>query len=131
MSPAAISALSALAGSAIGAFSTFATTWLTQHHQAYRERLQQDSKRREQLYGEFVDMTAQLYIEALSHGFEAEKVVLLDALISRMRLLAPLVTMTSADAVMAAIVPAHLAPNDRFDLEDEAAQAGVRAWPLG
>ena len=93
--------------------------------------MQQDSKRREQLYGEFVDMAAQLYIEALSHGFEAEKVVLLYALISQMRLLAPLVTMTSADAVMAAIVHAHLAPNDRFDLEDEAAQAGVRAWPLG
>ena len=122
MSPAAISALSALAGSAIGALATLATTWFTLQHQAERERVQQDGRRREQLYGEFVGMAAQLYIEALSHEFEAEKVVPLYALISRMRLFAPIATMTSADAVMTTIVHAYMAPNYRFGLVDEAAR---------
>lgn len=122
MNPASISALSALAGSAIGALATFATTWLTQHHQARTQRWQQESARRERLYGEFVDMAAQLYVEALSHAFEPEKVVPLYALISRMRLFAPLEAVQSASAVMGKIVEAYLAPNYEFDLRGEEAE---------
>jgi hypothetical protein len=44
-----ISALSALAGSAIGALATFATTWLTQHSQERATLLVQDRARRETL----------------------------------------------------------------------------------
>jgi HAMP domain-containing protein len=47
-----ISAFAALAGSAIGAFASFATTWLTQHQQERATRLTQEMSRRERLYGE-------------------------------------------------------------------------------
>ena len=45
--PATISAFSALAGSAIGALASLATTWLTQQHQDHRQRLEQEASRRE------------------------------------------------------------------------------------
>jgi len=53
MNPATLSALAALAGSAIGAFASFATTWLTQHHQDRAQRLAQKTARRERLFNEF------------------------------------------------------------------------------
>ncbi len=122
MNPATLSALSALAGSAIGALATFATTWLTQHQQNRAQRWLQESARRERLYGEFVDMAAQLYVHALSHEFEPDKVVPLYALISRLRLFAPNIAVQSADVVMDTIVEAYLAPNYEFDLRGDAAR---------
>ena len=45
-----ISALSALAGSVIGGFTSGVTTWLNQHSQARAERFAHDLGRREELY---------------------------------------------------------------------------------
>jgi hypothetical protein len=55
MTPACISALSALPGSAIGALASFVITWLTQHHQVHTQRLHQEASRREQLFGEYIE----------------------------------------------------------------------------
>ena len=55
MDAAYISAFAALAGSAIGTFASFATTWLTQHAQKRATRLAREMNPRERLYGEFVD----------------------------------------------------------------------------
>ena len=55
MDNAYVSALAALAGSAIGAIASFATTWLTQHGQARAQRVAQAIARREHLYSEFID----------------------------------------------------------------------------
>ncbi|GBD49843.1 hypothetical protein [Methylopila sp. Yamaguchi] len=49
-----ISALAALAGSAIGALASLDTTWLTKHAQERATLLVQDRARREALYGEFI-----------------------------------------------------------------------------
>ena len=51
MNPATISALSALAGSAIGALASVATTWLTHRHQGHMQRLMQEGSRRERVFG--------------------------------------------------------------------------------
>jgi hypothetical protein len=52
MDTAYISDFAALAGSVIGAFASFATTWLTQHQQGRATRLAQEMSRRKRLYGE-------------------------------------------------------------------------------
>ena|SRR5215813_10621294 len=49
-----ISAMAALAGSAIGAFASIATTWVVQHPQTRATQRAQDRARREALYGEFI-----------------------------------------------------------------------------
>ena len=65
MEAAYTSAFAALAGSAIGTFASFATTWLTQHAQERATRLAQEMSRRERLYGEFIDEASRLLADAM------------------------------------------------------------------
>ena len=55
MDAAYLSAFSALAGSAIGALSSLATTWLTQNAQSRLAHLNQQRTKREALYSDFID----------------------------------------------------------------------------
>jgi hypothetical protein len=70
MDAAYISAFAALAGSAIGALASFATTWLTQHQQERATRPAQEMSRRERLFGEFGDEASRLPADALTHHLE-------------------------------------------------------------
>ena len=70
MDSAYLSALSALAGSATGAFSSFATSWLTQYSQERTQRAAQAMARREHLYGEFIEEASKLYTDAISHELD-------------------------------------------------------------
>jgi hypothetical protein len=54
-----VSALSALAGSVIGGFTSGLTNWANQHSQARAERLAHDFSRREDLYRDFIDARSQ------------------------------------------------------------------------
>lgn len=60
MNPGYISALSAPAGSAIGALASFATTWMTQSFQDRTQRVTQTVSRRERLYSDFSDEASRL-----------------------------------------------------------------------
>jgi hypothetical protein len=84
------SAFAALAGSAIGAFASFATTWLPQHQQERATRLAQEMSRRERLYGEFIDEASRLLADALTHHLEEpSKMVPIYAVMGKLRLFAP------------------------------------------
>ncbi|GJE58104.1 hypothetical protein [Methylobacterium trifolii] len=81
------SALSALAGSAIGAMASFATTWLTQHSQVVATLLVQDRARREALYGEFIREASTLFGDASRHDLDdPAKLVNLHAIVNKIRL---------------------------------------------
>jgi len=60
-------ALAALAGSATGGLTSFASTWLTQHHQDRANRLSREKTRRRKLYKQFIDEASRLYADALAH----------------------------------------------------------------
>ena len=63
MDAAYISALAALAGSAIGGLTTFATSWTTQQAQARAQRVANEKEKREALFGKFLDEAAKLYAD--------------------------------------------------------------------
>jgi hypothetical protein len=108
MDAAYISAFAALAGSAIGAFASFATTWLTQHQQERATRLAQEMSRRERLYREFID-------EALTHHLEEpSKMVPLYAIMGKLRLFASPKVVARADEMMAHLVEIYDLPNADF-----------------
>jgi hypothetical protein len=101
MEAAYISAFAALAGSAIGASASFATTWLTQHAQQRAMRLEQEMSRRERLYGEFINEASRLIADALTHHLEdPSKMVVLYASMGKLRLFAPANVVGRADEVM-------------------------------
>ena len=112
MDPATISAVSALAGSGIGAMASVTTTWLTQHFQSRSQRLGQEGSRRERLFGEFVDQASQNYADGIVHEEldEPTKLVPLYATINKLRLFATPDTIRAAEEVLEGIVDNYHAP---------------------
>jgi hypothetical protein len=111
VNPAYLPALAALAGSAIGGLTSFASDWLTQQHQARANRLSRDKARRRKVYKQFIDEASKLYADALVHGLEVSALVSVYALVSRMRVLSSPAVIRKAEAVVRMIVETYLAPN--------------------
>jgi hypothetical protein len=108
-------AFAALAGSAIGGLTSFASAWLTQHRQDRAMRFSQDKARRQKLYKQFIDEASKLYADALVHdGSEVSALVNVYALVSRMRVLSSSAVVEKAEAVVSMIVDTYFAPNRTF-----------------
>jgi hypothetical protein len=58
MSTVYLPAIAALAGSAIGGLTSFASAWLTQYRQDRANRLSGEKARRQKLYKQFIDEAA-------------------------------------------------------------------------
>jgi len=116
-----ISAVFALAGSAIGALASFVTTWAAQVSQARAARRMQDRAHREALYGEFIQEASRLFVDAFEHELEdPTKLVHLYAIVSTIRLFGSPATLLEAEKVGAT----YFAPNKDVRLFAEIAPAG-------
>jgi hypothetical protein len=115
-----ISALAALAGSAVGGLTSFATSWLNQHKQTQTEQLSRDKRRRQALYKQFIEEAARLYADGLERqDAQLSTLVGIYAMTSRMRILSSQAVVDAADTVVQTIVEIYLAPNRSFtDLPD-------------
>lgn len=112
MNPAYLSALSALAGSAIGAIASLATTWLTQHAQTQAQHRSQLQTKREALYGDFIDEATRLFADAIEHDLtDAANLVRIVGLLNRLRLFAPAEVVTDAEAILATIIDTYESPS--------------------
>jgi len=112
MDVAYISALSALAGSVVGGFTSTVTTWLTQRAQARAGRVAQEMTRRQDLYRDFIMAASKTYGDALvSSEPQLPELVALYALISRMRVLSTPRTVACADKIMLIIIDTYYSPN--------------------
>lgn len=120
MNPATLSALSALAGSAIGALASLLTTWITQHHQDRVQRISQEYSRREHLFGDFIVQASKLYADALTHSMmDPSALVPLYAIKAQLGLFASAETSRRADEVLHLIVDTYFQPN--ADIHDRQA----------
>ena len=120
-----ISALSALAGSSIGALASLTTTWLTQHSQTRTTQRAQDRARREALYGEFIREASKLFADAFEHDLDdPAKFVQLYAIVSTIRLFGRPRTLEEAERVMGQIGAAYLAPNKELRLFGDITKVG-------
>ena len=112
MDPAYISALAALAGTAIGGLTSFATSWMTQHAQVKSERLAAERDKREFLYGRFLEEAAKLYVDASQNKRDDPAAMIsIYALANRIRLISSARVVESADALTRIIIDTYLAPN--------------------
>ena len=113
MQAAYISALAALAGSAIGGLTSFATSWTTQQAQARTQRAANEKDKREALFGRFLDEAARLYADALQNKREDAAALMIGiyALTNRIRLSSSARVVESADAIARIIMDAYLSPN--------------------
>lgn len=107
-----VSALAALAGSAIGGATSLGASWLTQRTQVKAEEVAHDIARREDLYTDFIEEASKLYADALEHDkADTSKLVRLYALVSRMRVRSLPAVIESADRVMQTIIETYFKPN--------------------
>ena len=112
MEAAYISAFAALAGTAIGGLTSFATSWTTQQAQARAQRLAAERDSRAALFGRFLDEAAKLYTDALQNRRdEISGLINIYALTNRIRLMSTEPVVENADTVCRIIVDAYLAPN--------------------
>ena len=113
MEAAYISALAALAGSAIGGLTSFATSWMTQQAQARTQRVANEREKREALFGRFLDEAAKLYADALQSKREDAAALMIGiyALTNRIRLSSSARVVESADTVARIIMDEYLSPN--------------------
>jgi hypothetical protein len=112
MDTAYISAFAALAGTAIGGLTSFATSWITQQAQARTQRIAAERDARAALFGRFLDEAAKLYSDALQNKRDdVTGLIGIYALTNRIRLVSSPRVIEAADTVTRIIVDAYLAPN--------------------
>jgi hypothetical protein len=126
MDTAYLSAISALAGSAIGGMTSLVASWLTQRVQFNAQQRAKDLSKREELYRNFIDEASRWYIDAFTHDEpELSNLVNLYALINKMRIVSSPGVVECADRVALVIIETYLAPNKSFPDVKELANANA------
>jgi hypothetical protein len=121
-----ITALAALAGAAIGGFTSVMASWLIHRAQAKEQRLTHYQFRRQDLYKEFIEQASKLYIHALQNDKpDVSGLVGLYAEVSRMRVLSSAAVVDSADQIVKRIINAYLEPNKTFPELRQMASSGL------
>jgi len=127
-----VSAMAAIAGSSVGAVTTFATTWLVQSNQLHSQQLGAERAKREMLYTDFIAEAAKRFTDSMSHQSETpEMLVVLAAFIGQMRLFCSPEVVTAAEQVGHAIVDSYIAPNRSLKELRDAFMDNARLDPLG
>ena len=127
MDPAYLSALSALAGATIGGLTSFATSWLTQRTQLRHAHREAEKSKLEALYSDFIAEAARLFGDALTHQTEEiTNLVLLYAMVERMRLVSDRTVIDAAVRVLDTIIETYLGPNRTLhEMMDYAHKGGM------
>jgi hypothetical protein len=115
MDTAYLSALAALAGTAVGGLTSFFGSWFGQSAQFKAQLFLQEKGRRQEKYRDFVEEASRLCIHALINDQpDLSKTIALYALVSRMRILSSPKVIEEADKVARLIVDSYPQPNKTF-----------------
>jgi hypothetical protein len=107
-----ISAMSAVLGSLVGGSATVATTWMTQRTLGKRKLLETEIKRREALYGDFINECSARVLDAFDHHLEKPETLLnAYALLNRIRLCASDAVLAEAKRIVEFIAEQYFSPN--------------------
>jgi hypothetical protein len=111
-----ITALAGVLGSVTGASAAIATTWIAQKSQTVRERAKWETRRRETLYGDFINEASRLIADAFDHTLDnPERLVKLYAILGRIRLVSSEAVLVAAEEVSDRIVKWYAEPNRKID----------------
>jgi len=103
-----ISALSALAGTFVGGFTSIITSLLGHRHQSKAEERLREKTERQALYKNFIQEASTLYIDALEHEqTEIPKFIGIYATINLMRILSSEKVIEEADKVLRMIIETY------------------------
>jgi hypothetical protein len=107
-----LTALSGVLGSLVGGSATVATAWITQRTTAQREVARAEVRKRETLYGDFINECAKLLMDAFDHTLEKPATLLpAYALLNRVRLCAAPAVVAEAEKLLARITDEYFSKN--------------------
>ena len=117
-----VTALAALAGTAVGGFTSVFAGWLSQRLQVRAQWFARENNRRQVLYREFIEEASKCYVDALQHDdADIPSLVGLYAKLGRMRVLSSDPVVKSADEIAKKILDTYLEPDKSFiELRDMA-----------
>jgi hypothetical protein len=117
-----VTALAALAGTAVGGFTSVVAGWLSQRLQVRAQWFARENNRRQVLYREFIEEASKCYVDALQHDdADIPGLVGLYAKLGRMRVLSSDPVVRSADEIAKKILDTYLEPDKSFiELRDMA-----------
>jgi hypothetical protein len=112
MDTSVISAMSGVLGSLVGGSATVATTWVSQKSQSKRELIRTDIRRREALYGDFINECSARLLDSLGRNLDNPETLLQAyALLNRIRLCASERVLTEAERSVDFIAEQYFSPN--------------------
>ena len=112
METAYLSAIAALAGSAVGGLTSLTASLLMQRAQFNAQQLTHYIGRRGDLYKDFIEEASKSYADAIEHDVaDVPRLVGLYSLVNRMRVLSSQAVIDEADRVMKRIVETYQSPN--------------------
>ncbi len=107
-----LSAMSALAGAAVGGLTSFATTFYPQTTQSRNDRRNRERISRQELYGKFLEELARLYSHAVrERAINHDELTAIFALRGRILLVASTPVAAGADVAIRNLIETMLAPN--------------------
>src|SRR4249920_3327602 len=112
MDSAIVSAMAAVLGSLVGGSASVATAWIAQKTASQRELIQEDMRKREARYGEFIAECAKLLVDAFTHTLDKPKTLLpVYALVNRIRLSASDPVLAEAEHLLTRITEQYFSTN--------------------
>jgi hypothetical protein len=110
-----ISGVAALTGAAIGGLTSATAAWFTQRALVKSQWLAGETIRRQDVYRDFIEISAKCYIDALQHGNpDIASLVGIYAKISRMRVLSSTEIVERAEQVAQRILDTYAQPDRSF-----------------
>lgn len=110
-----VAALAALAGTAVGGFTSVVARWLSQRLQVRAQWFARENNRRQVVYREFIEEASKCYIDALQHDdADIPALVGLYAKLGRMRVISSDAVVKSADKIAKKILDTYLEPDKSF-----------------
>ena len=107
-----VSTLAGIVGSLCGGSASVATAWVTQKTQNKRERIRSEVKKREALYGEFINECSKRVMDSFERNLDKPQTLLsVYALLNRIRLCASDAVLTQAVELVKLIMEQYFAPN--------------------
>src|SRR5215469_222019 len=110
-----ITGVAALTGAAIGGLTSATAAWFTQRAIAKSQWLASEAARRQDIYREFIEVSAKCYIDALQHeNPDIPGLVGIYAKISRMRVVSSAEIVDSAERIAQKIMDTYAQPDKSF-----------------
>ena len=111
-----ISALAGIIGTLCGGSASVATAWVTHKTRAKREGVRAEIRKRETLYGEFINECSKGVMDSLERNLDKpDRLLAIYAVLNRIRLCASEAVLNQAFDVVKFIVEQYFAPNISVD----------------